>query len=51
MTDDRVNGLSLLVTDLVYGLVADGRMTPDEADMWERHAEAIVCADPGKVAA
>jgi hypothetical protein len=48
---DRVNGLSLLVTDLVGDLVADGRMTEAEADGWTRQAHAIASGDPDRITA
>ncbi|MFB8770946.1 hypothetical protein VSQ78_24865 [Nocardiopsis alba] len=41
---DTINGLSLLITDLLTDLVADGRMTEAEAAKWEREAAAIVTA-------
>lgn len=43
---DRVNGLSLLVADLVWGLVHEGRMSDAEAEHWERQAAALVSGDP-----
>lgn len=42
---DRINGLSLLVSDLVWSLVHEGRMTEAEAERWERDAAAIVQGD------
>ncbi|MEU3233171.1 hypothetical protein [Nocardiopsis alba] len=46
---DRINGLSMLVGDLVNGLVADGRMTEAEAERWTRQADAIATGDPERV--
>ncbi|MEU3310466.1 hypothetical protein [Nocardiopsis sp. NPDC006832] len=43
---DRINGLSLLVGDLVGTLVADGRMSDAEANRWTRQADAIATGDP-----